>query len=414
MLATSIAMTQQFDLAIIGAGVVGLATAYKYQKKYPEATIAIFEKESRVAAHQTGRNSGVIHSGIYYKPGSHKALNCLDGRKQLVAFAKEHNVDHDVCGKIILAVNDEERDALLRIYRRGQENKIEDIELIGPQEISVIEPFAVGVEAIKVPCTGIIDFKGLCEKFAELIQLINPNSRIFLNTKVTGSLDQGKTHTLLTDTGAFTVKQKVFCAGLQADRMAKMEGLDLDVAIVGFRGDYYDLTETGKHKVKHLIYPVPDPAFPFLGVHFTRMTDGSIECGPNAVFSFKREGYSRTAFDFTDTMDALTFPGTLKLFKKHVSKGIDEYKRAFSKQRFLQELQKMIPSLEMNDIVASRSGVRAQALDKNGNLVDDFKIVNGPASIHVINAPSPAATACLSIADDIVGMIENQQSELRA
>lgn len=406
-------MTQQFDLAIVGAGVVGLATAYKYQTKYPEARIAIFEKEGKVAAHQTGRNSGVIHSGIYYKPGSHKALNCVDGRKQLVAFAKEHNVAHDVCGKIILAVNDGERDALLRIYRRGQENKIEGIELIGSKEIHEIEPFVEGVEAIKVPCTGIIDFKGLCEKFAELIQQINPSSQLFLNTKVTGSLSEGKTHTLLTDKGNFTVNQKVFCAGLQADRMAQMEGIDLDVAIVGFRGDYYDLTETGKHKVKHLIYPVPDPAFPFLGVHFTRMTDGSIECGPNAVFTFKREGYSKTAFDIKDTIDALTFPGTLKLFGKHVQKGMDEYKRAFSKKRFLKELQKMIPSLQMDDIVASRSGVRAQALKKDGSLVDDFEIVHGPASIHVINAPSPAATACLSIADDIVEMIETQQKELK-
>lgn len=405
-------MTQHFDLAIIGGGVVGLATAYKFQLKYPNATIAIFEKESKVAAHQTGRNSGVIHSGIYYKPGSHKALNCVDGRKQLVAFAKEHNVDHDVCGKIILAVNDDERDALLKIYRRGQENKIEGIELIGPKEINEIEPSVVGVEAIKVPCTGIIDFKGLCEKFAELVQKINPNSKLFLITRVTGSTNQGNQHQIITDKGTFSVSQKVFCAGLQADRMAKMEGLDLDVAIVGFRGDYYELTESGKHKVKHLIYPVPDPAFPFLGVHFTRMTDGSIECGPNAVFSFKREGYSRTAFDFTDTKDALAFPGTLKLFKKHVKKGIDEYQRAFSKKRFLKELQKMIPSLTMDDIVAARSGVRAQALTKEGGLVDDFKIVHGPASIHVINAPSPAATACLSIADDIVSMIEKQKSEL--
>lgn len=404
-------MSHQFDLAIVGAGVVGLATAYKYQKKYPAATIAIFEKEGSVAAHQTGRNSGVIHSGIYYKPGSFKALNCVDGRKQLVAFAKEHYVKHDVCGKIILATNDGERDALLKIFRRGQENKIEGIELIGPSKISEIEPFAVGLEAIKVPCTGIIDFKGLCEKFAELIQQINPNSKIFLNTKVTGSSSKGNNHHLHTDKGNFSVKQKVFCAGLQADRMAMMEGLELDVAIVGFRGDYYDLTESGKHKVKHLIYPVPDPAFPFLGVHFTRMTDGSIECGPNAVFTFKREGYSRTAFDLKDTLDALSFPGTMKLFKKHVKKGMDEYKRAFSKKRFLKELQKMIPSLEMDDIVASRSGVRAQALAKDGSLVEDFKIVYGPASIHVINAPSPAATACLSIADDIVGMIERQQAD---
>src|SRR5690606_16140014 len=218
---------------------------------------------------------------------------------------------------------------------RGQENKIEGIELIGPKEINEIEPSVQGVEAIKVPCTGIIDFKGLCKKFVQLVQEINPSSQIFLNTKVIGSKSSGNQHEIITNKGNFSVSQKVFCAGLQADRMAKMEGLELDVAIVGFRGDYYELTESGKHKVKHLIYPVPDPAFPFLGVHFTRMTDGSVECGPNAVFSFKREGYSRTAFDFADTKEALVFPGTLRLFKKHVKKGMDEYKRAFSKQRFL-------------------------------------------------------------------------------
>lgn len=404
-------MEKTFDLGVVGAGIVGLATAYKYQKKYPERSIAIFEKEDEVAYHQTGRNSGVIHSGIYYKPESFKALNCVDGRRQLTAFAKEHQVPHDICGKIILAVNDDERPALDRIFKRGEQNGIEGIEKIGPEEIHQIEPWVKGVEAIRVPVTGIIDYKATCKKFLELIRGINPQSEIFYNTLVEDSFhEDGKTG-LQTSRGRFLLKQKVFCAGLQADRMAEMEGIDLDMQIVGFRGDYYDLTEEGKHKVKHLIYPVPDPKFPFLGVHFTRMTDGSVECGPNAVFSFKREGYSRTAFDLQDTARALSFPGTWKLFVKHMQKGIDEYRRAFSKSLFLKELQKMIPELKTEDIVASRSGVRAQALLKDGSLVDDFYIRYGKNSVHVINAPSPAATACLSIADNIVEMIEKNSKQ---
>lgn len=399
-------MDNRFDLGVIGAGIVGLATAYKYQIKYPEKKIAIFEKEDRVAAHQTGRNSGVIHSGIYYKPGSLKALNCVDGRKQLVSFAKEYAIPHDVCGKIILATRESELPLLESIFNRGIENNIEGIRKIGAEEIKELEPHTEGIAAIHVPVTGIIDFKAVCKKLVELLQEINPDSRIFYNTAVTGVFHSESESGVETSNGPYILGQKVFCAGLQADRMARMEGIDLDMQIVGFRGDYYELSETGKHKVKDLIYPVPDPNFPFLGVHFTRMTDGSVECGPNAVFSFKREGYSRTAFNFKDSIDALTFKGTWKLFAKHFGKGIDEYKRAFSKKLFLKELQKMIPGLTESDIVEGRSGVRAQALKKDGSLVDDFYIKYGSKSVHVINAPSPAATACLSIADHIVERIE--------
>ena len=399
-------MKDLYDLGVVGGGIVGLATAYKYQLRYPHKKIAIFEKEDRVAAHQTGRNSGVIHSGIYYKPGSHKALNCVDGRKQLVGFAREHNIPHDVCGKIILATREEELPVLDGIYQRGLENGIEDIRMIGPEEIRELEPHARGISAIHVPVTGIIDFKAVCQKLVELIQSINAESRIYYNTEVTGVFNDGDNSGLETTRGSFHLKHKVFCAGLQADRMARMEGLDLEMRIVGFRGDYYELSESGKHKVKDLIYPVPDPNFPFLGVHFTRMTDGSVECGPNAVFSFKREGYSRTAFDLRDSLEALSFRGTWNLFLKHPKKGINEYRRAFSKQLFLKELQKMIPDLEEGDIVEARSGVRAQAIKKDGSLVDDFYIRFGRRSVHVINAPSPAATACLSIADHIVEQIE--------
>jgi len=250
-----------FDLAIIGAGVVGLATAYKYQLKYPKHSIAIFEKEAHLGAHQTGRNSGVIHSGIYYKPGSYKALTCTNGRKQLVAFAQEHGVKHDVCGKIIVATHADEIPQLDKIYQRGIENGIEGIELIGPEAIKAIEPFVEGVQAIRVAVTGIIDYVGFCEKLMEQVAKINPESKLFLNTKVTRSTAQG----LQTSKGFYKTTKKVFCAGLQSDRMAKKDGAKADMAIVGFRGDYYELTPAGHHKVKHLIYPVPDPEFPFLG-----------------------------------------------------------------------------------------------------------------------------------------------------
>ena len=406
-------LEESFDLGVIGGGIVGLATAYKYQLKYPQKSIAIFEKEDRVAAHQTGRNSGVIHSGIYYKPGSHKALNCVDGRKQLVAFAKEYNIPHDICGKIILATREDELPILDGIYQRGVENGIEEIRMIGPLEIAELEPEAKGIAAIHVPVTGIIDFKAVCRKLVELIQGINPESKIFYNSEITGVFERDGKRGVRTRNSKYFLETRVFCAGLQADRMARMEGIDLDMSIVGFRGDYYELSASAKHKVKDLIYPVPDPKFPFLGVHFTRMTDGSVECGPNAVFSFKREGYSKTAFSMGDSLEALRFRGTWKLFARHTRKGIDEYKRAFSKKRFLKELQKMIPGLQMEDIVEARSGVRAQALKKDGSLVDDFYIKYGKGSVHVINAPSPAATACLSIADHILSRIEEVDQQLQ-
>jgi L-2-hydroxyglutarate oxidase len=391
-----------FDLAVIGGGVVGLATAYKYQLKYPQKRVVIIEKEAQLAQHQTGRNSGVIHSGIYYKPGSYKAKTCLSGRKQLVKFAQENNVPHDVCGKIILATSPAELPLLDKIYQRGVENGIENISYIDPPEIKAIEPFVEGVKAIKVPVTGIIDYAAFCHKLWEKVHSLNSASQLVLNTKVLSTTAEG----VLTNQGIITAKQKVFCAGLQSDRLAKKDGAKANMAIVGFRGDYYELTTRGKHKVKHLIYPVPDPEFPFLGVHFTRMIDGSVECGPNAVFSFKREGYSKTSFNLKDTWQALTYQGTWKLFFKHTRKGLQEYKRAFSKRLFLKALQKMIPSLTMNDIQPVRSGVRAQALTPQGDLVDDFKIVKKEDAIHVLNAPSPAATASLAIADEILRIAE--------
>lgn len=402
-------MSNKFDLGIVGGGIVGLATAYKYQLQNPDSKIVVFEKETAIGKHQTGRNSGVIHSGIYYKPGSYKAENCINGRAQLLEFAKKYNVEHDVCGKVIVATDPSELPALQKIYDRGLANKIDGISIIGPDEIKEIEPFCIGIKAIKVPAAGIINYVEFSERLAEQVEKINPKSKVLLGTKVSGSSEKDGKTIIETNKGPFEIGKTVYCSGLQSDRMAEKDGAKLDMQIVGFRGDYYELSEQGKSKVKHLIYPVPDPDFPFLGVHFTRMIDGSVECGPNAVFSFKREGYTRTAFNLKDSIQALTFKGTWKLFGKHYKQGLEEYKRAFSKRRFLNALKKLIPSLTMEDIQPARSGVRAQALQSDGTMVDDFKIEMVGNNIHVLNAPSPAATSSLSIADRICKMIEEQE-----
>lgn len=394
--------TGTYDLAIIGGGVVGLATAYRFQQKFPEKKLIVFEKEKALAHHQTGRNSGVIHSGVYYKPGSYKARLCVEGRRQLSQYAAEKKVPHDICGKIILATKRSELPALEKIYQRGLENGIEGLHYLDPPGFKEIEPYADGVKAIRVPVTGIIDYSALCRSLWQDIERINPQSKLVLNAQVKAPRPGDSAELIHSSQGDFRASFKIFCAGLQSDRMAAAHGVKQPVRIVGFRGDYYRLSERGKHKVKHLIYPVPDPSFPFLGVHFTRMTDGSVECGPNAVFSFKREGYSKTAFDWQDSMEALGFKGTWRLFLRHPGKGIDEYRRAFSKKRFLRALKGMIPSLEMSDIEPERSGVRAQALAPDGGLVDDFAFAEKANTIHVINAPSPAATACLAIGEEIL------------
>lgn len=386
-----------FDIAVIGGGIVGAATFYKLQKKNPNLKIILIEKMDKLADHQTGHNSGVIHSGLYYKPGSLKARNCIQGRHELVAFAKEYGIAHDVCGKVVVATDEKELPNLDKVFKTGLENEIEGIQKISAEEVKDIEPYVQSIGGIWVPCTGIIDFRGATEKMAELALAMNAESEMHLGHEVV-SIEKGEESSkIITNKGSFEAKYLVFCAGLQADRLAKKDGVNLKEKVVGFRGDYYELTEEAKHKVKNLIYPVPDPNFPFLGVHFTRMTDGEIECGPNAVFTFKREGYGKTDFSMRDTVDALTYGGTWKLFFNNMSFGINEYRRAFSKRLFLKTLQRMIPSLTMEDIHPGRSGVRALLLAKDGDTRDDFRIEYHGRSIHVLNAPSPAATASLAI-----------------
>ncbi len=391
-----------FDFIIVGGGIVGAATAYKLQLKYPKKNIAILEKEKTTAFHQTGRNSGVIHSGIYYKPGSLKAINCNNGRDQLVDFATKNNIEHYICGKIIVATKSKELPILESIYQNGIKNKTKGIQYLNDKEIKEKEPFIEGIKAVWVPSAGIIDYAEVTKKLVDKLGEINPKSKLFLNYKVE-NINRMKSGLIAqTDKGDFSAEKIIFCSGLQSDRMAKRDHLKINMQIVGFRGDYYKMKRHARSKINNLVYPVPDPKYPFLGVHYTPMINGDVECGPNAVFTFKREGYSRTSFSLKDTFQAFGFIGTWKLFLKNWRKGVEEYRRAFSKNLFVKELQKMMPTITHNDIEFSRSGVRAQAVDIQGNMVDDFKIINNDGVVHVLNAPSPAATSCLSIADEII------------
>ena len=399
-----------YDVVIVGGGIVGAATLYQLQQRYPNRTMLLIEKETGLADHQTGNNSGVIHSGLYYPPGSLKAKNCVEGRRALVRFAQEHNIPHDVCGKVVVAVEDGELPMLEKIHGIGQQNEIEGLERINADQLREIEPHCKGIDALWVPCTGIIDYRAATKKMVDLALGLQPASALRLGEEVTSFERDGNETMVRTNksTEGYRAKHVVVCGGLQADRLARKDGVDLKERVVGFRGDYYELTDQAKHKVRNLIYPVPNPDFPFLGVHFTRMTDGEIECGPNAVFTFKREGYGKTDFDLKDTMEALGYGGTWKLFFQNMAFGINEYRRAFSKRLFLKTLQRMIPDLTMDDLRPGRSGVRALLLSQDGDTRDDFRISYTDRNIHVLNAPSPAATAALSIGDYIADLAEER------
>jgi L-2-hydroxyglutarate oxidase len=397
-------MDNTYDIIVVGGGIVGLATAYKLTKKLPNKKILVLEKENEVAKHQTGHNSGVIHSGIYYKPGSYKAINCVAGRRELVTFAKEYNIPHDICGKIIVATHESELAHMSKVFNNGIANDVEGIEMIDAKKIKEIEPFCEGISGIWVPCTGIIDYAEVAKKYQELINASGNGSKVLLGQEVKSFEKTEALTEIRTQKDNFKASYVITCSGLQADRVSKKEGQKSDAAIIGFRGDYYDLTDKGRSKVKNLIYPVPNPKFPFLGVHFTRMIKGGVECGPNAVFVFDREGYSKTAFSLKDTVDAFSFGGTWKFFGKHWKFGLDEYRGAFSKPYFLKRLRKLIPTLEMDDIVSARCGIRAMALGPEGEMLDDFKIEKHGNAMHVINSPSPAATASLAYGNEIAKM----------
>ena len=402
----------QYDVVVVGGGIVGAATFYKLQKRFPDRRMLLIDKMPRLADHQTGNNSGVIHSGLYYKPGSLKATNCVRGRRELVQFCKEHDVPHDVCGKVVVAADESELPMLEKIHGIGQQNEIENLERIDANQLREIEPHCKGVAALWVGCTGIVDFRNATEKMAAAALAIQPNSEMRLGEEVVDLGPEGDGSVIRTraagEARTYHADKVVVCAGLQADRLARKDGVALKERVVGFRGDYYELEDHAKHKVRNLIYPVPNPDFPFLGVHFTRMTNGEIECGPNAVFTFKREGYGKTDFDLKDTMEALGYGGTWKLFFNNMAFGINEYRRAFSKRLFLKTLQRLVPSLNMDDIRPGRSGVRALLLSQDGDTRDDFRIETTDRSIHILNAPSPAATASLAIGDYVADRFQER------
>ncbi|GAB1542611.1 L-2-hydroxyglutarate oxidase [Scytonema sp. NUACC21] len=399
-----------YDFAIIGGGIVGLSTGMALGKRYPSARILILEKESEWAFHQTGNNSGVIHSGIYYKPGSFKAKFCRDGCRSMVEFCQEHGIEHEVCGKVIVATKEEELPRLENLYERGLENGI-GVRRITAEEVKEYEPHVSSVGGIFVSSTGIVNYKQVCLKYAEIITQQGGDLR--LNTKVERIAKSGNHQVLETNKGSFATRFIINCAGLHSDRVAKMGKVDPQAKIVPFRGEYYELTPEKRYLVKGLIYPVPNPDFPFLGVHFTRMIDRTVHAGPNAVLSLKREGYHKTDFDLRDFAEVMTYPGFWKLAAKYADEGIQEIIRSFSKAVFTKSLQQLIPEVKSEDLVPTHAGVRAQALMNDGKLVDDFLIVQGQNSVHVCNAPSPAATSSIEIGKAIVNQIP-EQSHLKS
>ncbi len=395
-----------YDLAIIGGGIVGLSTAMAIGQRFPKARIVVIEKESNWAYHQTGNNSGVIHSGIYYKPGSFKAKFCRDGSRSMVEFCQQHDIAYEVCGKVIVATEKEQLPILENLYTRGLENNLK-VTKLPCEQVKEIEPHVSCIAGLKVFTTGIVDYKQVCQKYADIVQSLGGELR--LNTKVEKIRSLGENQVLETNQGVFETRFVINCAGLYSDRVALLARVDPQAKIVPFRGEYYELTPEKRYLVNTLIYPVPNPDFPFLGVHFTKMIDGSVHAGPNAVLSFKREGYKKTDFDLRDFTEVMTYPGFWKLAAKHADEGIQEIVRSFSKAAFLHSLQKLIPEVRAEDIVPTHAGVRAQALRNDGALVDDFLIVQGKNSIHVCNAPSPAATSSLEIGKAIAQAIPEQQ-----
>lgn len=394
-----------YDFVIVGGGIIGLSTAMNLGQTYPEAKIAVLEKESQWAAHQTGHNSGVIHSGIYYKPGGFKAKFCRAGNRSMVEFCQQHNIDYDICGKVIVAVEESELPQLEKIYQRGLKNGLK-VRKINPDEVKEIEPHVRCLAALHVPSTGIVDYQQVAQKYADLIRM--QDGELYLNTKVVKIINRDNVQILETTQGKFETRFTINCAGLQSDRIAKLDKAKPEAKIVPFRGEYYELIPEKRSLVNTLIYPVPNPDFPFLGVHFTKMIDGSVHAGPNAVLSLKREGYQKTDFNLRDFMEVMTYPGFWRLAAKHSEEGIQEIIRSFSKAAFVRSLQRLIPAVQAEDLVPTHAGVRAQALRNDGNLVDDFLIVSRQNSVHVCNAPSPAATSSIEIGKAVVEKIVEQ------
>jgi L-2-hydroxyglutarate oxidase len=393
------AVMQQAAVGIIGGGILGLATAYRLTQRFPQRRVVILEKEAELAQHQTGHNSGVLHSGIYYKPGSLKATNCREGKKAMEAFCAAEGIDYEICGKVIVATHDGELPALQRIYERGQANGVR-CALIDAEHLHELEPAAAGIKAIHVPEAGIVNYRQVCQRLAARLQ--EREAQIVTNARVTGIQQQSGAVVLQTLAGDFTVDYVVNCAGLHSDRVAALGGERPGVKIVPFRGEYYEVKPHAQHLCRNLIYPVPDPSFPFLGVHFTRMIKGGVECGPNAVLAFAREGYHKTDVNLRDLAETLTYSGFLRLAATYWQTGLGEMWRSFSKAAFVKALQHLIPAIQAEDLEPAPAGIRAQAIAPDGAMVDDFMIHETARIVNVCNAPSPAATASLNIGRLIV------------
>jgi L-2-hydroxyglutarate oxidase LhgO len=391
-----------YDVIIVGGGIVGLSVALEITQRFPRLRTLLLEKEDRVARHQSGHNSGVIHSGIYYKPGSLKAKLCVAGAAAMIEFCREHGIPHSICGKVIVATSQEELQSLEELRRRGEANAVAGVRLIGSAELRDVEPNASGLKALVVPSTGVTDYVAVCDKYAELI--VERGASILTSAEVLSIKRSANEVVLETARGAFSTTYLINCAGLFSDRISRMAGDDPEVTIAPFRGEYYDLIPDRSSLVRALIYPVPDPRFPFLGVHFTRRISGRVDAGPNAVLAFRREGYRRTDFKLKDLASSLAFPGFWRMAAKYWRSGLDEVHRSFSKPAFVRALQRLVPAVRDEDLVPGGSGVRAQALKRDGTLVDDFQFVQSGNVLHVLNVPSPAATASLLIGRAIVEM----------
>jgi (S)-2-hydroxyglutarate dehydrogenase len=391
------------DLLIIGGGIVGLASALEAVTRFPELRLIVLEKESQVAAHQTGHNSGVIHSGLYYRTGSLKAKNCVAGAASMKQFCREHDVPFEECGKLVVATSDEEVPRLDQLHQRGIANGVPGLRMLSREEFREIEPHCDGISALHVPSTGIVDYVAVAQKYVELIK--RAGGEIICRAKVTGLRRDGDENIVESIAGTFHASHVINCAGLYSDQIAKLAGVHIDLQIIPFRGEYYEVRSDRRHLIKNLIYPVPDPRFPFLGVHFTRRVNGSVEAGPNALLAMRREGYNGAGPDLTEAVEMLSYDGFWKMARRYWRMGAAEQYRALVKRAFATALQRMVPELTEDDLAPGGSGVRAQAVDRQGNLLDDFHFVHAPGMIHVCNVPSPAATASLEIGREVVDMM---------
>jgi L-2-hydroxyglutarate oxidase LhgO len=402
-------MDRSYDIIIAGAGIVGLATGMKLLEKFPGLKAAILDKEKTIAAHQTGHNSGVIHTGIYYRPGSLKARLCTSGRDELIRFCLEHDVKHEICGKVVIATGEDQLPALADLFRRGSENGVDGLRMLKPEEVNEFEPYVRCIRGLLVPGSGIVDFSEVAKAYAGTFE--NGGGKLCLGVRVKKVKEiDSRTVDVETDTGQFTSRVFINCAGLYSDRIARLSGMVSPCLIVPFRGEYYRLKPERGYLVRNLVYPAPDPQFPFLGVHFTRMIDGRVEAGPNAVLAFAREGYSRIRISPLELFETLSYDGFWRLVARYWKTGTGEMMRSFSKSLFTSALRKLIPAISMDDLETGGTGVRAQALSRDGKLLDDFVIQRTENVIHVLNAPSPAATSSLAIAGQIAKMAENMLS----